>query len=115
MISILHFAADLSSTLPVLLAAIVTLAGSGGIVFGALRYNRDEAGKIVGQQASVLSDMRGLIDELQEALVRTRTERDELLGEVRGCREEIAMLNGKIEALQHALAEAAWPTPEESP
>jgi chromosome segregation ATPase len=102
-------ASALSGAIPIILAAIVTVAGSGGVVFGALRYNRDEAGRIVQQQTSVLTDMRGLNDELQEALNRTRAERNELLGEVRGCREEIAALSGQVKALQHALAEAAWP------
>jgi chromosome segregation ATPase len=102
-------ATDIGGAIPILLAAIATLIGSGGIVWGALRYNREEAGKIVVQQTAVLTDMRGLNDELQEALTRTRTERDELRGEVRKCREEIAELNGMVKALQHALAEAAWP------
>jgi septal ring factor EnvC (AmiA/AmiB activator) len=105
----LFIPADLTSSLPVIFAAFVTVAGSGGVVFGALRYNRDEAGKIVIQQTSVLTDMRGLNDELQEALNRTRTERDELLSEVRGCREEIARLRGQVTALQDALAELSWP------
>jgi len=101
--------ADIGSTLPIILAAIVTIAGSGGVVFGALRYNRDEAGRIVEQQTSVLTDMRGLNDELQEALSRTRTERDELRDEVRKCRDEIMGLRGQVKALQDSLAEVVWP------
>lgn len=112
-VAVLIFA-DITASLPVVFAAFVTVAGSGGVVFGALRYNRDEAGKIVVQQTSVLTDMRGLNDELQEALQRTRGERDELLQQVRSCREEMAELRGQVKALQAALAEVAWPgTPHE--
>lgn len=113
--------------LPVILTIIGGLVGSGGIVFGALRYNRDEAGKVVTQQTNVLTDMRGLNDELVEALARLREERDDLRRQLAECTGEsggrrdmidelkgklkqrdakIDRLEGRITALEAELAEA---------
>lgn len=85
--------------LPVIISLVVGLVGSGGIVFGALRYNRDEAGKIVTQQTNVLTDMRGLNDELNESLGRMRAERDELIKEVGTCKsetQELSVINARL-------------------
>lgn len=87
----------MTSFLPAIISAVIALAGTGGVVFGALRYNRDEAGKVVVQQTTVLTNMQALNDELTEALTRARDEaarfrqeRDELMAELRNCRSEIA-------------------------
>lgn len=84
-------------TLPIVLGLIVAVAGSGGLVFGALRYNREEAGKVIAQHGQILADMRVLNDELQAALNRTRTERDELNAEVVKLRVEIHELRILLE------------------
>lgn len=76
-------------TVSVVLGVIVALAGSGGILFGALRFNREEATRVVGQQAQILDDMRDLYEV-------TRTERDALREEVRRCSDEIERLNKSI-------------------
>jgi predicted nuclease with TOPRIM domain len=101
--------AQLIALLPALIAAVLALAGTGGVIFVALRHNRDEAGKIVTQQTSVLSNMQALNDELSDALDRARNEsdrfraeRDELMACVTGCRDEIKALRVEVTRL-HSL------------
>lgn len=95
--------------LPAAISAIIALAGTGGVVFGALRYNRDEAGKVVTQQTTVLSSMQALNDELSEALTRARAdtahfreERDLLMKDLEVCKKEVQGLRVEITRL-HAL------------
>jgi len=78
--------------LPVVISVVVALAGTGGIVFGALRYNRDEAGKVVSQQSTILDDMRDLMAEQQSALTNARVERDEERSASQRCRDELKRL-----------------------
>lgn len=87
------------NSISILISVVIALAGSGGIVFGALRYNRDEAGRIVIQQTNVLTDMRGLNDELSEALDRMRTEKSELHTDLQKAREEMQALRQQNAAL----------------
>lgn len=100
----------MNSYLPIILTLIGAMVGSGGILFGAIRYNREEAGKIVAQQTNVLSDMRLLNDELIEALTRVKDERDNLQEAVRLLREkldeetdEVRRLRRKIESLERKI------------
>jgi uncharacterized coiled-coil DUF342 family protein len=79
-------------------------------VYWVVNYRRDDTGKVVQQwnnsvqaQAGVVGDLRGLIDELQEALKRVRDERDTLVVEVAKCREEIQHLKGEVRALREVL------------
>lgn len=69
-------------TASVILGAVVALAGSGGIVFGALRFNREETTRIVEQQAQILNDMQTLYEA-------TKKERDELHATVVDLRAEV--------------------------
>jgi cell division protein FtsB len=71
---------------------IVAIAGSGGLVFGALRYNREESGKVISQHSIILADMRTLNEELHQALQRTREERDALTEEVTKLRYDVKRL-----------------------
>lgn len=94
---------------------IVVLAG---VVFLALRYNREETGKIVSQQAGVLDDMNSVYERLKDALERaererdaarqerddTRAERDALLQEVVSLRQEVAGARGEVASLREELA-----------
>lgn len=86
--------------LPVALSLFVALVGSGGALFGALRYNRDEAGKVVIQQTAVLTNMQALNDELQGALERARSERDELISELQKTRQELGGCQTEIKRLR---------------
>lgn len=102
----------MTSLLPAIISAVIALAGTGGVVFGALRYNRDEAGKVVLQQTAVLTNMQSLNDELADALTRAREEaarfrqeRDELMAELRTCRTEIADHRRESEASRKEIKE----------
>lgn len=58
-------------------ALLPWLIGSGGlaaIIFGALRFRREDAGMIVTQARDVMASMKDLVDELEEGLVRCRAE-----------------------------------------
>lgn len=79
-------------TITVILGIVAALVGSGGIVWGALRYNRQEAGEIVQQHSQILADMRSLNEELHLALSRAREERDQLRTEVEKLNYEVGRL-----------------------
>lgn len=65
---------------PTLLPAVIGICGLGGIVFSALSWRRNDTTAILGQQDVILTEMRGMTDEL-------RTQRDE-------CREELRARRG---------------------
>jgi chromosome segregation ATPase len=65
------------------LAAATVLAGLGALVFGALRFNREDAKSVVDQQSTLLSDMRSLNDELAEALERCRARKSDIESKLR--------------------------------
>jgi len=95
------------------LAALTTFTGPvvvlAGVVFLALRYNREETGKIVSQQASVLDDMNSVYERLKDALSRAekerdaaQRERDETKAERDALRSEVAALHSEVEAARQA-------------
>lgn len=70
-------AVELSS----LVALVLGVLGLGGLIFTALRYNRDDTTAILGQQNTIVGEMKTLNEELRLA-------RDE-------CREEVARLRAE--------------------
>ena len=97
-------------TIPALVTIVGGFVSFGAFVFGALKYNREEAGKIVTQQTNVLTDMRALNDELVEHIARLREERDslreqrdDLRTKVDACSNEIRELRAVIEALEKKI------------
>jgi predicted phage gp36 major capsid-like protein len=62
-------------TIDVVLPALTVSGGLAAAIFTALRFNRDDATAIVGQQRQVLDSMKALNDELAEALDRARADR----------------------------------------
>jgi predicted nuclease with TOPRIM domain len=82
-----------------LLAIVTGILGLAGIIFTALKYNRDDTTALVGQQSQILTDMKALNDELRETADALRAERDELRGEV-------ARLSGQVDALRGELRTA---------
>lgn len=75
-----------------LLAIITGILGLSGLIFTALKYNRDDTSALVGQQSQILSDMKALNDELHKAMDEVRAERD-------GLRKQVDELRQKIEDL----------------
>jgi ABC-type transporter Mla subunit MlaD len=68
---------ELSQLLPLLIGG----GGLAALIFGALRFNRQDAGEVVTQAKDVMASMRELIDELQ-------ADRDRLQGLLDTCRRE---------------------------
>jgi uncharacterized protein (DUF3084 family) len=69
-------------------------------VLAALRFQREDAGKVVAQQGVVFENMQGLNDELQEALERCREERQRREKELAECRLELDKANGTSDELR---------------
>lgn len=67
------------------IALIVGLAGLAGVIFTALRFNRDDTTAMVTQQSTILRDMAGLNEELRKT-------NQELKSEVAALREQVQRL-----------------------
>jgi len=73
------------------IGVVGALLGSSGVVWVALRFNREDAAGLVGT-------MRDVSAELRTELARTQKERDGLRDEVTALRVEIAKLRGELAA-----------------
>lgn len=107
----------MSQMLPTLITVLVALVGSGGIVFGALRFNRDETGKTVTQHSAILSDMdklnKHLVEELRRVrenlteteveLVRAEAERDALKRQIGDCTGDVSQLQLRVRSLEQLV------------
>lgn len=82
-----------------LIAALTVVGGLATIILVALRFQRDSATQSITQQGQVVSTMRELVDELQEALDRCRAERKRL-------EDEMADLIARESQLKTELKEA---------
>jgi uncharacterized coiled-coil DUF342 family protein len=85
---------------PVLVTLAIGIFGLAGLVFTALKFNRDDTTSIVNQQTTLMGDMKMLNEELRTSTETLRGERDSL-------REEVARLNGQITELRHELRESS--------
>jgi predicted phage gp36 major capsid-like protein len=85
-------------TTDAILPALTVSGGLAAAIFTALRFNRDDATAIVGQQRQVLDSMKALNDELGEALDRVRQEAVELRERNLALERELARLQGVEEA-----------------
>ena len=81
-----------------LLPPIIGIAGLGGVIFTALRYRRDDTTAVIGQQDTILNDMRLLNDELRTTSQELRTERDAL-------KIQVQELTTQVEKLSERTAE----------
>jgi hypothetical protein len=82
-------ALELSTILPL----VIGLVGLAGVIFTALKYNRDDTTSVIGQQDTILNEMKTLNDELRTTTSELRTERD-------GLREQVAELTTQVEKLR---------------
>ena len=78
------------------LSIILGIAGLAGIIFTALRYRRDDTTALVGQQDTILNEMKALNEENRQAATILREERNEL-------RAQVERLTHEIEALREEL------------
>lgn len=72
------------------------IMGIAGLVFTALKFNRDDTTSIVNQQNTILGDMKILNEELRTTTDRLRVERDEL-------RTQVDRLTGQLDAFRDEL------------
>jgi hypothetical protein len=85
-------AIDWAQALPL----IIGLLGVAGLVFTALKYNRDDTTAVLQQQNVIVGDMKTLNDELRVTATELRAERD-------GLRAQVAELTNQIDALRTEL------------
>lgn len=85
------------STTPAQLITLgIAIFGLAGLIFTALKYNRDDTTAIVSQQNTILGDMKIINDELRSTSDRLRTERDSLA-------TQVELLSKQIEKLRDEL------------
>ncbi len=77
------------NTLTLAVGIITAIGGSGGVVFAALRFNRENADSLV-------DTMKAVGDELRLELARTQDERNALRTEVTALTKEISALRIEI-------------------
>ena len=74
----------------------LAIFGLAGLIFTALKFNRDDTTAIVGQQTAILNNMHTINDELRGSEDRLRAERDALKAQVEN-------LSSQAESLQNEL------------
>lgn len=85
--------------------AIATgIIGLAGLIFTALRYNRDDSTAAVNQQSTILSDMKLLNEELRKTAQDLKTERDELKGQVTALTEQVEAMRSELRQAHEQLA-----------
>lgn len=82
------------------MAEIVALAigifGVAGVIFTALSWRRSDTTALVGQQSTVLNDIRALNEELRATATGLRSERDK-------CYEEVAKLRVTTDRIERKI------------
>ena len=74
------------------IALVIGLMGLGGVIFTALKFNRDDTTSVVNQQDTILSEMRTLNEELRLTTVDLRSERDALRVQVQDLTAQVTEL-----------------------
>lgn len=78
------------------LSLIIGICGLAGIVFTALRYRRDDTTALVGQQDTIVNEMKVLNEENRQAVAILREERNELKAQVERLTNEISALREEL-------------------
>ena len=82
-------------------ALTIGILGVAGIIFSALKYNRDDTTALVGQQDVIVGEMKTMMDEWRTTAADLRLERDEL-------RVQVERLTSEISALREELREEPY-------
>ena len=90
---------------PVLVTLAIGVFGLAGVIFTALKFNRDDTTAIVSQQNTLMGDMKMLNEELRTSTEVLRGERDSLREEVKGLRAQIADLRASSGRIEQKLDE----------
>jgi len=91
------------SNVTALLPLVIGILGLGGLIFTALKYNRDDTTAVIGQQNTILDNMKALNEETRSTLEELRKERDEAKAEVERLRGEVGELRKQVEDLKTEL------------
>lgn len=78
------------------LSIIIGISGLAGIIFTAMRYRRDDTTAIVGQQDTIVNEMKVLNEENRQAAAILREERNELRAQVERLTNEISALREEL-------------------
>ena len=90
---------------PVLVTLAIGVFGLAGVIFTALKFNRDDTTAIVSQQNTLMGDMKMLNEELRTSTKTLQDERDSLREEVKGLRAQIADLRASSGRIEQKLDE----------
>lgn len=97
----------MTDLLPAVGALVAAVGGVVGLIYAALRFQREDAGAVVTQSKDILAAMRDLNDELAAALEACRADRLRLEAELgaalKAREEEITRLRAKAASLQEKL------------
>lgn len=86
----------------ILIAAIGGLLGPTGIVWVALRFNRDDAREAVGTMREVSAELRTELARTAEERDRLRVQVEDLTGEVTALRTECGSLRREVTLLRES-------------
>jgi hypothetical protein len=78
------------------LSVAIGVCGLAGVIFTALRYRRDDTTAIIGQQDTILNEMKALNEENRVTAARLRDERDSLSAQVDQLMAEIETLREEL-------------------
>ena len=68
----------------------IGILGVAGVIFTALRYNRDDSTAVIHQQAQIVTDMHVLNDELRVTNAELKRQVSELREQIEQMRTELA-------------------------
>ena len=95
--------AQATSTAPAQLITLgIAILGLAGLIFTALKYNRDDTTSIISQQDTIFNDMKVINDELRITSTQLRSDKNDL-------QEQIKILMKEIEKLQREIANLRGP------
>jgi hypothetical protein len=75
------------------IALAIGILGVAGVIFTALKYNRDDTTAVLGQQDTILGEMKSLNDELRITVDRLRDENTALRSQVDELSVQVAALD----------------------
>lgn len=94
----------MSTSLTIIGSLVVAFGGLLTAVFGALKFNRADAGETVGQFQTVLEGMRALLEETQKENQRSTALVLELRAEITKLELRVEELKETVERLRRAVA-----------
>lgn len=85
-------AINLAEAIPLLIGVL----GVAGLIFTALKYNRDDTTAVLTQQNTIVGEMKTLNDELRQTTTDLRSERDSLKTQVQDLTRQVDALRVEL-------------------